>query len=301
MDWMASCPPNSFHAMVTDPPYGMREYSKIEIEKMRKGVGGMWRIPPSLDGYKRKPLPRFTVLTKKDLLDMQNFFGQWGRLAYKILVPGAHLVIASNPLLVYSLTNSLVSAGFENRGIIVRTVRTLKGGFRPKLAEKEFNEISSIPRSCWEPWALLRKPFKGRLSENLRKWGTGGLRRFPDGSPFVDLIRSGITPQNERKIAPHPSLKPQALIRQLVWAVLPLGKGKVIDPFCGGGSTLAAATALDIESVGIEIDPEYVSIAKKGIPRLAKLNFESISKPQIARVLLLASGIQRKLLDYREE
>jgi len=45
----------------------------------------------------------------------------------------------------------------------------------------------------------------------------------------------------ERKIAPHPSLKPQAFMRQLVRAALPLGRGVILDPFMGAGSTVAAA------------------------------------------------------------
>lgn len=129
--WMKSCAPNKFEAIITDPPYGMREYTRIEVEKMRKGIGGVWRIPPKIGGHERKPLPRFTVLTEQDIGKLQDFLLGWGRLAHKILVPGGHLVIASNPLLIYAVTSSLTKAGFENRGIIVRTVRTLKAAFAP--------------------------------------------------------------------------------------------------------------------------------------------------------------------------
>ena len=56
-------------------------------------------------------------------------------------------------------------------------------------------------------------------------------------------------------MGPHPSLKPQDFLRQLVRGVLPLGEGVVLDPFCGAGSTLAAAEAVGYRSVGIENDP----------------------------------------------
>lgn len=275
--WMKDSLPNRFHAIITDPPYGMKEYSKIEIEKMRKGVGGLWRIPPKIGGHARKPLPRFTVLTLEDIEMLIDFFTNWGREALKVLVPGGHVAIASNPFLIFAVTNALTQAGFENRGIVVRTVRTLKGGFRPKLAEEEFKEISSMPRSCWEPWGLFRKPFEGRLSDNLKAWGAGGLRRFPNGTPFLDLIPSCRTPKSERAIAPHPSLKPQLFMRQLVWALSPFGKGTILDPFCGGGSTLAAARSLKIKSVGIEIDTEYFEIAKRAVPKLSDLDIDMFS------------------------
>jgi site-specific DNA-methyltransferase (adenine-specific) len=53
--------------------------------------------------------------------------------------------------------------------------------------------------------------------------------------------------------------------------VLPLGRGTVLDPFAGAGSTLAAAEAIGYESIGVEKDPEYFRVAAKAIPKLAKL------------------------------
>src|SRR2546426_1074955 len=175
MEWLPTSAENSFHAIITDPPYGMIEYSEKELRKLRIG----------------------------------------------------------------------------------------KGGFRPKLAETEFKDVCSMPRSCWEPWAILRKPFVGRLSQNLTKWGTGGLRRDPDGNPFPDVVQSTRTPLQERQLASHPSLKPQSFMRRLVWASLPLGKGRIVDPFCGAGSAIAAAEFFGYESVGIEVDPEYYELARK--------------------------------------
>jgi DNA modification methylase len=61
-------------------------------------------------------------------------------------------------------------------------------------------------------------------------------------------------------------------MRQIVRASLPLGEGVVLDPFMGGGSTVAAAIAVGYESVGIEIDQTFFRIAVKAIPILAKLN-----------------------------
>ena len=70
-------------------------------------------------------------------------------------------------------------------------------------------------------------------------------------------------------MAPHPSLKPQGFLRPLVRGVLPLGEGVVLDPFCGAGSTLAAAEAVGYRSIGIESDPEYFDMVCRAIPRLA--------------------------------
>ena len=62
-DWLDSQNDNSIHAVVTDPPYGLQEYTPKEQSKLRNGKGGVWRIPPSYDGRLRAPIPRFTTLT----------------------------------------------------------------------------------------------------------------------------------------------------------------------------------------------------------------------------------------------
>ena len=135
--WMDRQPPNSIHAVVTDPPYGLVEYSDAEQKKLRQGKGGIWRIPPSFDGSKRSPLPRFTVLRPTDLDALEQFFLAWGRRLMRVLVPGANVLVASNPLLSHLVSGALARAGLERRGEIVRLVMTMRGGDRPKAAHIE--------------------------------------------------------------------------------------------------------------------------------------------------------------------
>jgi DNA modification methylase len=269
--WLGLRTANSIHAIVTDPPYGLKEYTSVEKGKLRNGRGGVWRIPPSLDGCRRSPLPRFTVLDEGDRTALRSFFQDFAREALRVLVPGGHVFIATNPLLSHHVYLPLMEVGFEKRGEIIRLVQTLRGGDRPKNAHLEFAGVSVMPRSGWEPWGLFRKPCEGRVQDNLRTWKTGGLRRISDAEPFADVIRSAPTRAEERRIAPHPSLKPQAFMRRIVHAALPLGEGIVLDPFMGAGSTIAACAAVGYHGIGIELDPAYFEIAKAAIPALASL------------------------------
>jgi site-specific DNA-methyltransferase (adenine-specific) len=182
--------------------------------------------------------------------------------------------VASNPLVSYRVSAALADAGFERRGEIIRLVMTLRGGDRPKNAHEEFPEVSVMARSMWEPWLLFRKRFSGRVQDNLRRWGTGGLRRPSQGKPFGDVIASHPTRSTERRLAPHPSLKPQSFLRLLVRAMLPLGVGTVLDTFAGSGSTLAAAETVGYPSIGIESDPNYVDVARTAIARLHRLELK---------------------------
>ena len=271
LDWIKQREDNSVHAVVTDPPYGLFEYSPARQEKLRSGKGGVWRIPPSFDGSRRAPLPRFTVLTPADVRALEAFFFTWATILLPILVPGANVVVASNPLLSYAVAGALVRAGLERRGEIIRLTMTMRGGDRPKDAHEEFSDVSVMPRSMWEPWLVFRRPLEGRVQDNLRKWRTGGFRRVSSEKPFGDVIESSPTRASERALAPHPSLKPQRFLRQVVRGVLPLTEGVVLDPFAGSGSTLAAAEAIGYRSIGLEVDEHYFALAKKAIPKLCAL------------------------------
>lgn len=270
-DWLRKADERSIHAVVTDPPYGLIEYKPENLKKLKAGRGGVWRIPPSFDGCQRAPVPRFTVLSDKDKAELRDFFCNLTKELFRVLVPGAHVFIATNPLVSYLVYEPLIAGGFEKRGEVIRLVQTLRGGDRPKNAHHEFSGVTVMPRSCWEPWGIFRKPCIGNVRDNLRTWGTGGLRRVSTNEPFRDVIHSSPTRSAERAIAPHPSLKPQNFLRQIVRASLPLGKGTILDPFMGSGSTIAAASSCGLNSIGLEVNPEYFRLAKEAIPKLASL------------------------------
>ncbi len=273
-EWLRRVPKDSIHAIVTDPPYGVKEYDSDQLEKRANGKGGIWRIPPSFDGSNRQPLPRFTALDPAERARLRAFFVEWAALAATALRPGGHVFIATNAFVSQLVFGALVESGLEFRGEIIRLVRTLRGGDRPKNAETEFSGVCSMAKGCYEPWGILRKPLRPgmRVSDCLREFQTGGLRRYLNDKPFEDVILSERTPRLERDIADHPSLKPQSLMRRLVYAALPLGQGVVVDPFMGGGSTIAAANAVGVSAVGIERDQAFFELARHAVPRLARLH-----------------------------
>ena len=78
-------------------------------------------------------------------------------------------------------------------------------------------------------------------------------------------------PKSERPLdadgVGHPTVKPLALMRQLVRLVTPLG-GCVVDPFAGSGTTLEAAYLEGFESIGIELTPDYWPLIEARIARV---------------------------------
>lgn len=271
-EWLRNCPPQTLHAVCTDPPYGILEFTEKELTKLRAGRGGVWRLPPKVGGSQRDPLPRFTVLSEAQKQHLRDYFHDWGKLLLRVLVPGAHVCVAGHPILQHHVQGAMAQAGFEVRPAVMRLYYSFRGGDRPKNAEEEFPGVCVSPKGAYEPWMLFRKPIESKtVAENLRRWKTGGLRRLSVDKPLPDVIPSGRTPKCEERVSGHPCLKPQHFMRIIVRSLLPLGEGTILDPFMGSGSTIAAAEAIGYTSIGLELDSEYFRLSEQSIQRLTAL------------------------------
>jgi DNA modification methylase len=117
-------------------------------------------------------------------------------------------------------------------------------------------------RSARPPSRLFYCP---KVSRRERDAGCERLPRRPlDLFPHAD--RPGRRPAPAAN--PHPTVKPLALMRWLVGLACPAA-GLVLDPFCGSGSTGAAALLEGRRFLGIELDPGYARIARARIAHCA--------------------------------
>jgi site-specific DNA-methyltransferase (adenine-specific) len=107
--------------------------------------------------------------------------------------------------------------------------------------------------------------FSSKVSRSERD---AGCEQFPprDLNLFPNAQRSSPAPQAARN--PHPTVKPIALMRWLVRLACPPG-GLVLDPFCGSGSTGAAAVIEGRRFLGIERETAYIEIARARISHWA--------------------------------
>lgn len=82
----------------------------------------------------------------------------------------------------------------------------------------------------------------------------------PQASRIFDLVWRGICRHTENtERFHHPTLKPVALMR---WMIALCGTPRrILDPFCGSGTTLLAAKELGLCAIGIEIEERYCEIA----------------------------------------
>mgnify|MGYP001615282628 CR=1 FL=1 len=112
-------------------------------------------------------------------------------------------------------------------------------------------------RSCFLEY--VRPHYKGRLLYTndvayvFGKWPASrqGARVFPGKTIQTD---------HQKRAAGHPCARqPQ----HVEWLVGWFARGLVLDPFCGTGTTLAAAKNAGLPAIGIEIEPRYCEIAVK--------------------------------------
>jgi DNA modification methylase len=73
----------------------------------------------------------------------------------------------------------------------------------------------------------------------------------------------------KERVGWHPCQMPENLLKRIIAASSNPGDC-VLDPFCGSGTTAAAAYQLGRHYTGIEISPKYVENAKKRLARLKK-------------------------------
>src|SRR5262249_50869055 len=111
--------------------------------------------------------PRFTALNEKERKALYRFFVEWSNLAARVLRPGGHLFLASNAFLSQFVFTAVVKGGLEFRGEIIRLARTLRRGAWAKKAEEAFPGFPSLPRGCYEPWGLFRKPLPAGMNPHF--------------------------------------------------------------------------------------------------------------------------------------
>lgn len=154
-----------------------------------------------------------------------------------------------------------------------RNINTLGSFGMPNDASPEYSDSSSASRF------FKSIIYQAKASKSERNYGCEEL----DAQRHADrIIDNGVGRDNPRKRTNipkknfHPTVKPVALMEYLIKMITPNG-GIVLDPFTGSGSTLVAAAKNNYCFVGIELEPDYITIAECRIkPFLAQKKLTSM-------------------------
>ena len=110
----------------------------------------------------------------------------------------------------------------------------------------------------------VRAPHKKcrACKEYLKDYGGKSDQRHPFGALVSDVWTDIHRIRHNKRRDPHPCQLPVHLMERLILMTTDPGD-VVLDPFLGTGTTAIAARALGRKCVGIDIDAEYIEIAKR--------------------------------------
>jgi site-specific DNA-methyltransferase (adenine-specific) len=108
--------------------------------------------------------------------------------------------------------------------------------------------------------AKASKSERNKGLEGFEEKESGGMSGTKDKS----LLTGSGNERNNMNLNFHPTVKPIKLMQYLVRLITP-PNGKVLDPFCGSGTTGIACKLEGFEFVGLEQDAEYCKIAQARI------------------------------------
>ena len=242
---MAEVEDNSVHLVVTSPPYW--------VLKKYEPVNGQLGV---IRDYNR-----FLDELSKVVLE-----------SYRVLVPGGRFVCVVGDVciprrtfgrhVVYPLHSDTTlrarEAGFDNLTPIL--------WYKIASAKYEANTYSSILGKPYEPNAVIKNDVEFILIQ--RKPG-------PYRKPTMEQRRMSFIPRsyyeqwfrqiwnlNGTSSREHPAPFPPELALRLI-RMYSFVNDNVLDPFVGTGTTTLAAIKSGRNSIGYEVDPKYVQVAKE--------------------------------------
>jgi DNA modification methylase len=186
----------SIDACVTDPPYGIGFMGR-EWDTFKPGTGATRKLMhpreriaakivsdnPNIDGRHRSPALSPSQIdydySAAGLRGFQDWSARWAAEVYRVLKPGAYLVVCGAPR-----SHHRMMCGMEDAGFVVRDCFAwLFGSGFPKNHDLGDGKGTAL-KPAHEPIALAWKPFKGTIAATHARHGTAALN--------IDACRIGV-------------------------------------------------------------------------------------------------------------
>ena len=259
------------HMVLTDPPY----FFDGLCNAWKKGdTGGKTR--GAIGG-----LPVGMKLSREQGVALQKFMEPVAEQLFRVLKPGGFALVFSAPRLFHRMAVAFENAGFEIRDQYAWRF-TKRAQFKA-FSQDHFVEKMSISdsekariktelggrrtpqlRPQFESILCAQKPREGTFVENWMKHSTGLIdarQSLSGNSPTtVMTVEKAI----KEKYNCHLTPKPLGICEHLIRLFSREGQ-LVLDPFLGSGTTCLAAKQAGRCSIGMEINPHYLEIAKQRI------------------------------------
>jgi site-specific DNA-methyltransferase (adenine-specific) len=234
-------PPASVDLIFADPPYNLSN-------------GGF-----TCQAGKRAAVHKGDWDASHGLSADHQFHRSWLSACRRVLKPSGTIWVSGTQHVIFSLGFAMQSLGYH----LLNTVTWFKPNASPNLACRFFTHSTEIVI-----WAapLKSKRLLHTFNYPEMKAQNGGKQMRDvwelkgDGESVVWTLP--VPGKNEKREGRHPTQKPIALLDRIITAASSPGD-VVLDPFNGSGTTGVAALLRGRRYIGIDLDKDYLDLARR--------------------------------------
>ena len=271
-DILADMADESVHLVLTDPPYFLDRlndrWNPLDIEQSQKHADVIGGLPV---GMKFDP---------EQSRNLQKFLSPIAGHLLRVLKPGGFLLLFSAPRLYHRAAVAMEDAGFEIRDAFawrftkraqfkaftmdhfIEKRRDMSSGQKQKARRLLEGRRTPQLRPQFESIVCAQKPRKGTFVENWLTYGTGLIDARQSLTGRVPETVMTVEKEDKDRFNGHLTPKPIKLCEHLIRLFSAEGQ-TVLDPFVGSGSTCLAARRTGRNSIGIDINRDYIDIARQ--------------------------------------
>ena len=267
LDILPRLPDRCADLIFADPPYNLQLKGELYRPNMTRvnGVEDEWDKFPSFAAY-------------------DNFCRQWLGECRRLLKDNGTMWVIGTYHNIGRLGVLMQDLGFW----LLNDVVWQKTNPMPNFRGVRFTNAT-------ETLLWAKKSEKGKYTFNHRQMkAENGGKQMTNVWTFP-LCNGKERLRNEDGKKLHSTQKPAALLRRVILSSTQVG-GMVLDPFLGSGTTMAVARSLGRDSVGIEREARYVSVAVERVQAITQEEFLPVEEEKKPRRVLFEEIVHSGLL-----
>ena len=237
---MKSLPAASVDMVFADPPYNLQLAGALlrPNNTLVDGVDDAW---DRFDGFR----------------DYDRFTRAWLKAARRVLKPDGTLWVIGSYHNIFRVGAILQDLGFWFLNDIIWRKTNPMPNFRGRRFTNAHETLI---------WCARDKGSRYRFNYEAMKALNDDLQMRSD---WLLPLCTGAERLKDGGRKAHPTQKPEALVYRTVLAATELGD-VVLDPFFGSGTTGAVARKLGRHFIGIDSNPDYVTLARRRLARVRR-------------------------------
>lgn len=279
-------PDNSIHLILSDIPYGISfddwDVLHNNTNSALLGCSPAQEKCGAVFKKRGKPLNGWSEEDRQIGKQYYEWVLEWAGEWLRVLKPGASTFVFAGRRLSPRCICAFEDSGFTfkdmiawNKGKAAHRAQRLSVVYERRedvcSAEKWAGWKLGNLRPVFEPILWFQKPYKvgGTLADNMLDYGVGAYNEHIFKNYGLEPNNNILMESTISDTGLHPTQKPLNLMKLLI-ELTTSENHIVLDPFCGSGTTLAAASILNRNYIGMEQNETFYNTAVKRMDEVLK-------------------------------